>query len=146
MSQQTAPGRLDSGDSYLDLGLYLAQLPPRQHLDVRADLFARPRLARAQFNITRNQLVATCKQKQKSKTCGPIHFRASIHCCACTIAIRIRTASFNLRCSFPTRPDPTRPTQSVAHVPKFDGDCTLHSSKSPRRATTPCPKITPPHN
>ena len=36
---------------YLQFRLDLAQLAPRQHLDVRADLFTRSRLSRPQFDI-----------------------------------------------------------------------------------------------
>ena len=49
----------------LEFGLDFAQLPPRQDLDVRADLLARPRLARAQFDVARDQLVATCPSNRK---------------------------------------------------------------------------------
>ena len=62
----------------LEFGLDFAQLPPRQDLDVRADLLARPRLARAQFDVARDQLVATCpsnrKKVQKKQTISSASF------------------------------------------------------------------------
>ena len=41
----------------LELCLDLSQLPPRQHLDVRADLLPRPRLAGPQLDVPSYQLV-----------------------------------------------------------------------------------------
>lgn len=51
---------------YLELGLNLAQFPSCQDLDVRADLLASARLARAEFDVTRDQLVATCNRQSFS--------------------------------------------------------------------------------
>ena len=42
---------------HLQLGLDLSQLPPCQHLDVRADLLPRPRLAGSQLDVPSYQLV-----------------------------------------------------------------------------------------
>jgi hypothetical protein len=42
---------------YLELGLYLSELPPGEDLYVRADLLARARLAGAQLDVARNEFV-----------------------------------------------------------------------------------------
>ena len=63
---------------YLDFGLDFTQFPPGEHLNVRTDLFPRPRLARPQFDVTCNQLVATCLVKKKSNTLhNSFHFVSS---------------------------------------------------------------------
>jgi hypothetical protein len=46
---------------YLDFRLNFTQFPSGQDLDVRTDLFSRPRLARPQLDVTGNEFVATCQ-------------------------------------------------------------------------------------
>lgn len=53
---------------HFEFGLYLAQLPTSQHLNVRADLFPRPCLAGPQFYVSGYQFVTSCKHKKPTTT------------------------------------------------------------------------------
>lgn len=51
---------------HFEFGLYLSELPPGKHLNMRAHLFPGSRFSCTQFDVSSNQLIATCGGKGKS--------------------------------------------------------------------------------